>query len=295
MLAQNRWPWRLHATYDETITRALDVFEKVNRGDAARRPALVLRPCRDDQRPNHRPDRERSAAASPSSTAWPIRANTSSSATAPRPPSARRRSSACWTTGVPVGAGTDATRVASYNPWVSLSWLVTGKTVGGLAALSRSATASTARRRCGCGPRTSPGSPTRRARRAASRSASLPISPCWTATTSQVPEDEIRHLQSVLTIVGGKPVYGAGDFADLAPPPPPAMPDWSPVRTFGGYHKQTADAGAVSANARRLGLRLRQRLRRARPRACDRLGRAAPTAADVRSFWGALGCACWAF
>ena len=35
--------------------------------------------------------------------------------------------------GVPVGAGTDATRVASYNPWVSLYWLVTGKTVGGLA------------------------------------------------------------------------------------------------------------------------------------------------------------------
>src|SRR5690606_27488324 len=33
--------------------------------------------------------------------------------------------------GLPVGAGTDATRVASYNPWVSLSWLTTGKTVGG--------------------------------------------------------------------------------------------------------------------------------------------------------------------
>ena len=28
--------------------------------------------------------------------------------------------------GLPVGAGTDATRVASYNPWVSLSWLGTG-------------------------------------------------------------------------------------------------------------------------------------------------------------------------
>ena len=35
--------------------------------------------------------------------------------------------------GIPVGAGTDATRVASYNPWVSLYWLVTGKTVGGTA------------------------------------------------------------------------------------------------------------------------------------------------------------------
>src|SRR5947209_19393677 len=30
--------------------------------------------------------------------------------------------------GIPVGAGTDATRVASYNPWVSLYWMITGKT-----------------------------------------------------------------------------------------------------------------------------------------------------------------------
>jgi hypothetical protein len=33
--------------------------------------------------------------------------------------------------GVPVGGGSDATRVASYNPWVSLYWMVTGRTVGG--------------------------------------------------------------------------------------------------------------------------------------------------------------------
>src|SRR5205085_3089959 len=33
--------------------------------------------------------------------------------------------------GIPAGAGTDATRVASYNPWVSLYWMVAGKTVGG--------------------------------------------------------------------------------------------------------------------------------------------------------------------
>ena len=35
--------------------------------------------------------------------------------------------------GIPIGAGTDATRVASYNPWVSPYWMVTGKTVGGTA------------------------------------------------------------------------------------------------------------------------------------------------------------------
>ena len=38
--------------------------------------------------------------------------------------------------GIPVGAGTDATRVASYNPWVSLYWLATGKTVGDVSMYS---------------------------------------------------------------------------------------------------------------------------------------------------------------
>jgi predicted amidohydrolase YtcJ len=30
-LVENRWPFRLHATYDETITRVLNVYEEVNR------------------------------------------------------------------------------------------------------------------------------------------------------------------------------------------------------------------------------------------------------------------------
>src|SRR6266404_2816386 len=34
LLAKNRWPFRLHATYDETITRALDVYEEVDRENA---------------------------------------------------------------------------------------------------------------------------------------------------------------------------------------------------------------------------------------------------------------------
>jgi predicted amidohydrolase YtcJ len=38
ILAQNRWPWRLHATYDETIARALDVFER----EMARRIELIF-------------------------------------------------------------------------------------------------------------------------------------------------------------------------------------------------------------------------------------------------------------
>ncbi len=34
--------------------------------------------------------------------------------------------------GIPVGAGTDATRVSSYNPYLSLYWLISGRTLGGL-------------------------------------------------------------------------------------------------------------------------------------------------------------------
>ena len=29
ILVQNKWPWRLHATYDETISRALDLAETI--------------------------------------------------------------------------------------------------------------------------------------------------------------------------------------------------------------------------------------------------------------------------
>jgi hypothetical protein len=60
-----------------------------------------------------------------------------------------------------------------------------------------------------------------------------------------VPADEIQHLKVVLTLVGGKPVYGAGDFAGLAPPPPPAMPDWSPVRTFARPRRDAARSALV--------------------------------------------------
>ena len=135
LLAEHRWPFRLHATYDESIARFLDVFEAVDRDVPLRRPALVLRPRRDRHRAEPRTHQGARAAASRSSTGWPSRASTSSTATAPRRPSGRPPIAKMLEMGIPVGAGTDATRVASYNPWVALYWLVAGKTVGGTAAL----------------------------------------------------------------------------------------------------------------------------------------------------------------
>src|SRR5262245_17909055 len=55
-----------------------------------------------------------------------------------------------------------------------------------------------------------------------------------------VPEEEIKALESVLTVVGGKVVYGNDEFRPLAPPPLPVMPEWSPVAKYGGYRSSRA-------------------------------------------------------
>jgi hypothetical protein len=111
------------------------------------------------------------------------------------------------------------------------------------------------------------------------------------------PEDQIADTTSDLTIVGGKIVYGAGEFARHdASAPPPAMPEWSPVRTFGGY-------GAWANSKRALEPALRRKLAASCncADACAIHGHDHTSAwsgrlpvSDLKSFWGALGCACWA-
>jgi hypothetical protein len=110
-------------------------------------------------------------------------------------------------------------------------------------------------------------------------------------------EDEIADTTSDLTVVGGKVVYGAGAFASLDEGgPPPAMPEWSPVRTFGGY-----GAWADSKNAGQSAFDRALAVTCSCASACGIHGHNHAIAwsgklpiADLRSFWGALGCACWA-
>ena len=138
--------------------------------------------------------------------------------------------------GIPVGAGTDATRVASYNPWVSLYWLVDRQDGRRTLSSTRRKRASRARRRCGSTRRAAPGSRGRResAAIAAGQLADLAV---LTADYFSVPEEEIKALESVLTIVGGKPVYAVEEFKPLDPGDLPVFPDWSPVHTYPGYWK----------------------------------------------------------
>ena len=157
-LVENRWPFRLHATYDETITRCSTCSRRSTatcRSTACTGSSTMPRPSPRGTSTASRAGRRHRHAAPHGLPGRVLRRALRRQGRR----SARRRSSACWPTGVPVGAGTDATRVASYNPWVSLSWLVTGQTVGGLELYPRGPVA--ARPRCGCGPRAAPGSPVR--------------------------------------------------------------------------------------------------------------------------------------
>jgi hypothetical protein len=144
--------------------------------------------------------------------------------------------------GLPVGAGTDATRVASYDPWVGLYWMATGKSLGGLRLTAEANTLDreTALRLWTEGSAWFSGEEAVKGRLALGFYADLAV---LSADYFAVPAEEIRGIAALLTMVGGRIVHGAGDFADLAPPLPPASPDWSPVGAFASPGLRTAAAG----------------------------------------------------
>jgi hypothetical protein len=51
-----------------------------------------------------------------------------------------------------------------------------------------------------------------------------------------VAEEEIKMIESELTIVDGRIVYAKGEFAKHDLPSVPILPDWSPVHIYNGYY-----------------------------------------------------------
>ena len=91
----------------------------------------------------------------------------------------------------------------------------------------------------------STGSPMKKASRARSSKGQYADLAVLSADYFKVPDEQIHNLVSVLTVVGGRFVHSDDEFGSLAPPLPPAMPDWSPVNHFGGYFKPAASASAM--------------------------------------------------
>jgi hypothetical protein len=111
-----------------------------------------------------------------------------------------------------------------------------------------------------------------------------------------VPEDDIKGIESVLTVVGGKIVHATEEFTPYAPPAFPVLPEWSPTKVFGGY-----GAPLDVAKAARAGVPVLQHQHTAE---CHQHGCAHAAhqllagieAASNRfsGFWGS-GCDCFAF
>jgi predicted amidohydrolase YtcJ len=232
-LAEAKWPWRIHATYDETIDRFLNIFERVHREN----PIDQLRWFIDhaetvSDRNLERIQKLGGGIAIQHRMAYQgeyfIRRYGVEKAK--RLPPIRQM----LKLGIPIGAGTDGTRVASYHPWTCLWWLVTGKTVGGTVlhdaedCLSR----EEALKLYTHGSAWFSNEDRYKGRLSVGSFADLAV---LSEDYFSVDADDIRKIESIFTMVGGKAVYGSDKYTSLAPVLPRVSPDWSPVAHYGGY------------------------------------------------------------
>jgi predicted amidohydrolase YtcJ len=281
LLVQNRWPFRLHATYDESISRMLDAFERVDREvpfDGL--PWFFDHAETISERNIDRVKALGGGIAIQHRMAYQgedFVERYGARAAAATPPVKKMLAA-----GIPVGAGTDATRVASYNPWACIAWLITGKTVGGLAITpaANRLDRETALRLYTEGSAWFSSEAGKKGQIKAGQLADMAL---LSADPMRVPEDEISRITSMLTIVDGRIVHGDGEFSSLAPPMPRASPDWSPVNTYGGYHRYQPVARDTACCAAPCIVHAHRHF----------AASSAKAPAEADGFWGALGCSCW--
>ncbi len=291
LLATNEWPFRIHATYDETIDRFLTVFERVNQKQPFKTRFII------DHAETVSPRNIERIKALGGGIAIQHRmafqgeyfVDRYGEKAAEATPPMREMLKA----GLPVGAGTDATRVASYDPWVALYWMTTGKTLGGLSLYEEDniLTREEALALWTTGSAWFSGE----------HDVKGTLSPGMYADLAVLSDDymsvlptQIRSITSVMTMVGGKIVFGDGVFEKLAPPAPPASPSWSPVNHVPSP-AQRPEAQAVAAHGRACHDSCNH--------GCGMHGHnhqiawttPLPVADSAKGqFWGALGCSCFA-
>jgi predicted amidohydrolase YtcJ len=137
--------------------------------------------------------------------------------------------------GIPLAMTTDAFRASSFNPWTAISWIITGKSVSGSEILAKDnrLTRDEALKLVTSGPAWFEQQENENGR----------ISPGYLADFAllskdffTIPDEEIKTITSVLTIVDGRVVFGAEEYSSLSPKLPETIPTWSPVKYFGGYY-----------------------------------------------------------
>lgn len=234
LLVKNRWPFRLHATYGESIERMLNVFEKVNRDipfnglrwffDHAETitDAQLLRVKQlgggiaVQFRMYFQGELYTKLYGQPERQLPPIKK--------------------MLAMGIPVGMGTDATRISTYNPWMALHWLITGKTIGGMQFWPKDQVLDrfTALQLYTAGSAWCSGEEKEKGTLIKGMYADMVILSDDYFTTDT---EQVKKIVSLMTIVNGKIVYGSGTYSTYNPVIPAVIPEWSPVKFYGGYQK----------------------------------------------------------
>jgi len=239
LLFEHGWGFRIHATYDESMRRDLDVLERlVSPGEP-----LPVRWFFDHAETATPATLDRVAAlgggiASQDRMAFQAEHFVSRYGTPPAGTAPPLRG--IINRGIPLGAGTDATRVSSYNPWVSLGWYVTGKSVGGLQhrfdeeLLSR----SEALEAYTVGSAWFSGDESHKGTLAVGSAADFAL---LSGDYFTVDPSAIAAIRSVLTVVGGRVVHATDEYVNIN-----RRPGGSAPATPAGVHQAEVVADASS-------------------------------------------------
>jgi predicted amidohydrolase YtcJ len=234
LLVKNRWPFRLHATYGESVDRMLNVFEKVNKDT----PFNGLRWFFDHAETITDPELTRVKALG-GGIAVQFRMYYQGELYTKmygQPKTQLPPIKKMLAMGIPVGMGTDAPRISTYNPWMALHWLLTGKTIGGMQFWPKDQVLDkfTALQLYTSGSAWCSGEQDVKGKLVKGMYADMVIlSDDYFNTTP----DKVKHITSLMTIVNGKVVYAAGKYKNQCPPIDSAIPNWSPINYYGGYQK----------------------------------------------------------
>ncbi len=230
-LFENRWPIRFHCTYEESAHRLLKVVEEVGRDKGLEELNWIF---------------DHGETVSEATMEWVARLGGGISyqnriafqATAYRERYGQDALHEAMpvkkmmAAGVPLAAGTDATRVSSYNPWLAIHWAVSGKGRGGDVIWQVS---NRLDRHDALQHWTAAGAwfSREQGKKGQIKSGQFADLTVLDRDYFVIPEDDIINIEADLTFTGGKIVHAKGAFSANAPAPLPELPDWSPVPAFG--------------------------------------------------------------
>lgn len=233
LLAKNAWPFRLHATYDESISRALNVYEKINKDIPINKLNWFFDHAETiSDKSIERVKKLGGGIAIQNRMAFQgeyFIDRYGKNQTLRTPPIQKILESE-----IPVGLGTDATRVSSYNPWLCLYWLTTGKTVGGTSLYDESNIISR-EKALELYTKGSAWFSNEQDKKGSFIENQLADFAVLSKDFFSIANEEIKNLYSVMTVVGGVIVHASDEFASFNIPLPPISPDWSPVKYYGSY------------------------------------------------------------